>query len=50
MKRSRIVYGEACIHCDKAIDDDGVLYCSEDCSKGGREDVDQPGVQQAAAP
>ncbi|MEA5049740.1 MAG: hypothetical protein VB034_14195 [Eubacteriales bacterium] len=51
MKRSRIVYGDACIRCEYAVDDDGVLYCGEEtCNKKGGEDVDQSGVQQAAAP
>jgi hypothetical protein len=47
---SRIVYADACIHCEHATDDDGVLYCSEYCTKGGRADVAQPGIQQATAP
>ena len=51
MKRNRIVYGDACIRCEYAVDDDGALYCSEEtCNKKGAEDVDQSGVQQAAAP
>ncbi|MEA5047449.1 MAG: hypothetical protein VB034_02450 [Eubacteriales bacterium] len=51
MKRSRIVYGDECVRCEYAVDDDGTLYCSEEaCGKGGRADVGQPGVQQAATP
>ena len=45
MKPSKIVYGEACIHCAHAIDDDGTLYCREDCNQ----DVAQPKVQHAEA-
>jgi hypothetical protein len=48
---SRIVYGDACIQCACAVDDDGVLYCSEDaCIKEGTTDVSESCVQQAAAP
>jgi len=51
MKRERIVYADACIRCEHAADDDGVLYCSEDvCIKEGTDDVSESGVQQAAAP
>ena len=46
---SRIVYGDVCVRCECAIDDDGVLYCSEDvCIKGETSDVNEPGIQQAA--
>ena len=32
---SRIVHGDACVHCDSSVDDDGALYCSDDtCTKG----------------
>ena len=42
---SRIIYDDACIHCKHAIDDDGTLYCREDCNQ----DVSQPKVQHTEA-
>ena len=48
-KRSRIMYSDECIRCEHAVDDDGVLYCSEETyTKERAEDVGQSGVQQAA--
>ena len=48
---SRIVHGDACIRCACAVDDDGVLYCSEDvCIREGTASVSESGVQQTAAP
>jgi hypothetical protein len=38
---SRIVHGNECVRCDKSIDDDEALYCSDDtCTKG---DIHMPG-------
>jgi hypothetical protein len=47
---SRIVYGDACIRCACAVDDDGVLYCSEDvCIREGTADVNESCVQQTTS-
>lgn len=48
---SRIINDDVCIHCACAIDDDGVLYCSEDvCIREEASNVNKSCVQQAAAP